>query len=246
MGWVDALRAKGIEAQPLPLIEIGAAPDPAALAAARAGWTRLDAVMFVSANAVTGFFESGSGAAGWPPAGATPRFWSTGPGTRQALLQAGADPQQIDSPPAEAGRFDSEALWQQVQPQVLPGAHVLIVRGAGADGEVAGRDWLARQLESAGAQVSTVAAYRRELPQWDGVTRALACQGATDGRWWLFSSSEAVRNLRHLLPRQDWSQARALCTHARIADAARQVGFGEVAATPPLLEAVAAFLQLNP
>lgn len=241
--WADALRHRGIDAQVLPLIDIGAAPDQAALAAARAGWRDFHVLMFVSANAVNGFFDA---SAREPIAGVATRFWSTGPGTWQALIAAGANPQQIDSPPEEAGRFDSEALWQQVRSQLAPGARVLIVRGAGSDGAPAGRDWLARQLEAAGAQVSTVAAYQRALPRWDADTLAHARAEAGDGSWWLFSSSEAVGNLQSLLPGQDWSQARALCTHARIAHAARGAGFGEVAQTSPLLDAVVAFLQSNP
>lgn len=244
--WVDALRRQGIDAQALPLIDIGPAPDAAALAAARAGWRGFDALMFVSANAVDGFFTACPGTPGEPLAGAATRLWSTGPGTRQALLAAGADPQQIDSPPLDEGRFDSEALWRLVQPQLAPGVRVLIVRGAGSDGAPAGRDWLARQLEAAGAQVRTVAAYQRMLPRWGADALARARAGARDGSWWLFSSSEAIGNLRHLLPGQDWSNARALCTHARITDAAAAAGFGEVAQAVPLLDAVVAFLQSNP
>ena len=54
------------------------------------------------------------------------------------------------------------------------------------------------------------------------------------------------QHLRQLLPGQDWSTARALCTHARIAAAAAAVGFGQVAQAPPLLDALVAFLQSNP
>lgn len=243
--WVDALRHQGIEAQALSLIEIGVAPDAAALADARARWREFDVLMFVSANAVEGLFNAGPGTPG-ERIGGTTRFWSTGPGTCQALVAAGVDPKQIDSPPVESGRFDSEALWQQVQSHLAPGARVLIVRGAGSDGAPAGRDWLARQLGAAGAQVSTIAAYRRALPRWDADALGRARAGATDRSWWLFSSSEAVGNLRQLLPGQDWSAARALCTHARIAAAATAAGFGDVAQAPPLLDAVVAFLQSNP
>ncbi|MGJ4749178.1 hypothetical protein ACQV5M_22630, partial [Leptospira sp. SA-E8] len=44
-----------------------------------------------------------------------------------------------------------------------------------------------------------------------------------------------IRNLRRLLPRQDWRQARALATHARIAQAAREAGFGQVEISRPAL-----------
>lgn len=243
-GWVEALRLHGIDAQQLPLIEIGAAPRSPALAAAQAGWRDFAAVMFVSANAVDGFFASSFAQAAQP--GTATRFWCTGPGTRRALMAAGAASEHIDSPPAESGRFDSESLWQRVRPQVVPGMRVLIVRGGDADGTPAGRDWLARQLEEAGAQVSTVVAYQRQRPHWDADTLARARGAASDGSWWLFSSSEAIVNLQGLLPGQDWSQARALCTHERIAQAAHQAGFGHVACTTPLLDGVVAFLQSNP
>ena len=64
-----------------------------------------------------------------------------------------------------------------------------------------------------------------------------------DGSLWLFSSSEAVANLCAALPSQDWSSARALATHPRIADAARRAGFGRVDATAASLEAVVRSLE---
>jgi uroporphyrinogen-III synthase len=98
-------------------------------------------------------------------------------------------------------------------------------------------------LEATAAQVDTAVAYIRQVPQWDAGQRERAQLGARQGAWWLFSSSEGVDNLGRLLPGQDWSAARALCTHPRIAEAARTVGFGSVATVRPGLEDVAAFLQ---
>ncbi len=113
--------------------------------------------MFVSANAVQGFFAA-AGRRPWP---AATRAWSPGPGTTQALVAAGVPAERVDAPPADAAQFDSEALWPVIAPQLQAGLRVLLVRGAGADGRPAGRDWLARQLQQAGARVDTVVAYAR-------------------------------------------------------------------------------------
>lgn len=245
LAWGDALRARGLAVEAWPLIEIAPAADPDALARAWASWPSLTAAMFVSANAVEGFLAAAP--AQWHAGSPGPRCWSTGPGTARALGAAGVPATSIDTPPPEGGRFDSEALWEQVQSQVGPGARVLRVRGADAQGMPAGRDWLSERLADAGVQVDTVAAYRRVLPAWDAVQRERAVAALDAGAWWLLSSSEAVANLLQLLPPQAaFSRGRALCTHERIARAARDAGFGTIAQVPPLLAQVAAFLQSNP
>lgn len=238
--WVRALGARGLAAQPLPLIAIDPAPEAAALVEARARLDGLDAVMFVSANAVDGFLGEGLV---WP---AGTRAWATGPGTRDALLRHGIAPSQVDAPAADASQFDSERLWEQVRGQARPGGRVLIVRGGDAQGRLAGRPWLAGQLADAGVAVEQVVAYVRRLPVLDAAQRALALGAAAGQGVWLFSSSEAVDNLRQLLPGQDWSAARAVCTHPRIAQAARALGFGGVAESRPSLDDVAGFLQSTP
>jgi uroporphyrinogen-III synthase len=243
--WVDGLAARGIEACALPLIEIA---PPADLRALHAAWRQLDryaALMFVSANAVAHFLESRPAEVQHPSAAdATEiRAWAPGPGTRQALLEAGWAPGAIDEPPADAGQFDSESLWQVVRPQARPGRHVLIVRGGDATGRAVGRDWLATRLAEAGAGVDFVAAYERRAPPLDAAQQALARQAAGDGSAWLFSSSEAIAHLLAALPAQDWSRARAVATHPRIAQAARSAGFGVVWESRPNLEEVVASIE---
>ena len=236
--WVDALRQRGVRADALPLIAIAPAPDQIALRGYRDALAAYRAAMFVSANAVQGLL--GCSDAPWP---AGTRAWATGPGTTQALVACGVPPAQVDAPGAQSAQFDSEALWAQVGPGVRAGDRVLIVRGGDASGQPAGRDWLAARLEAVAAQVDTAVAYIREVPQWDAPQHAQAQAGARQGAWWLFSSSEGVDNLGRLLPGPDWSTARALCTHPRIAQAARAAGFGTVATTRPGLQDVAVFLQ---
>lgn len=255
--WVVHLHARGIDAVALPLIAIRGCAHPearAALQAAREAWPRWRAVMFVSSNAAHHFFDPpGTGAAlfAGDPA-ALPRIWAPGPGTAQALRQAGVPAEAIDRPAPDAAQFDSESLWAQVAPQVRQGDRILIVRGAQADSDgrdtVAGtgREWLAQQIAAAGGHAEFVAAYERGAPDFSAEQLALARTAATDGSLWLFSSSEAVAHLGAALPGQDWSGARALATHPRIAQAAQDAGFGAVRQCRPALNDVVASIESHP
>lgn len=237
--WVARLQARGIDAVAWPLIEIVPVPDQVPLARAWFDLPQLSAAMFVSANAVRGFF------AACPALPATwPRAWATGPGTRDALLAAGWPPEKVDAPADDAGQFDSEALWPLVQTQVRPGALVLIVRGGDAAGQPVGRDWLSGRLVAAGGQARFVVAYGRRAPVWTAEQAQAARAAASDANaLWLFSSSEAVANLGALLPGQGWQAARALATHPRIAQAARALGFGGVDGCRPAFEDVVASIE---
>lgn len=238
LGWVDRLRGCGVDALALPLIAIEAAPDAAPL---RDVWQRIGsfrAAMFVSGNAVRHFFAQRPAGALFPI-----RAWAPGPGTADALREAGVDETLIDGPAHDAAQFDSEALWLRIAPQVRHGDAILIVRGGDGQGRAAGREWLGEQLAQAGAGVQTVVAYVRHCPEWTAVQRGEALDAAADGSVWLFSSSEAVGHLRSLLPAQSWRDARALATHPRIAQAARDAGFGRVDMCRPAFEEVLGSLQ---
>ena len=238
--WADQLCAGGIEAEALPLIEIIPPVDSQPV---RQAWALLGsyaAVMFVSAHAVEQFFEQKPHlpSVQWSQNAINTVAWATGPGTGRALFLAGLAPQQIEMPGADAPQFDSEALWLRVGAQVRPGQRVLIVRGADAQGMEAGRDWLGEQLRRAGVQVDRVLAYQRGVPVWSHAQLARAGAAVNDGTVWLFSSSEAIANLLDRLPGRDWSAARAVATHPRIAASARRAGFGVVCESRPTLEAV--------
>ena len=245
--WARQLGLRGLQAEALPLIEI-AAPRAGLQHLSQTPWR---ALMFVSGNAVQHF-------AGTPDARAClsqTRCWAPGPGTARALMAAGVPAERIDTPPAAAGQFDSEHLWPLVQAQIRPGDPVLIVRGldAPADptaavppeqaGRGSGREWLSQRIAEAGGRVSHHVAYERRPPSHGSDRRERALAATGDGTVWLFSSSEAVRNLQHWLPQADWHQARALVTHPRIAEAAARAGFGQVLATRPTLEDVAASIE---
>ena len=248
--WVQSLSDSGFEALALPLITLSPVADPTAL---KSCWDRLakyQAVMFVSATAVEHFF------AAKPPATSPDcalksrmkaRAWATGPGTKAALLCSGVAASQIDAPADDARQFDSEALWQVVEPSLRSGEPVLLVRGTDEAQTSAirgvGRDWLAQRLSQAEVQVEFVVAYQRSLPCLTPDQSQIASQAATDGSLWIFSSSQAIAHLQTLLPQQSWVQAKALASHERIAAAARAAGFSVVLESRPTLSDVVASIE---
>jgi uroporphyrinogen-III synthase len=246
--WVARLQALGCPASALPLLGID---GPADVAPVQAAWQDIhrgqdDAgrplamVMFVSPSAVQRFFAGRPAAPpglDWP-AGVVAA--APGLGTRLALQQAGVPEAALCCPPDDGGTFDSEALWTVLRHRcVWPGASALVVRGE------SGRDWLADVLRQQGAQVHFVEAYRRTVPVPGPAGRALLDQALARpaAHCWLVSSSEAVGHLPQLAPGADWSASCALATHPRIADAARQLGFGQVHTVAPTPEAVAGLLH---
>jgi len=245
--WVSQLALHGVQAQALPLITIEPVADAAPVQRAWDDLHLFAAAMFVSGNAAALFLQGKVPPARvrWAQDAIKTRAWAPGPGTREALLAAGVDAVLVDSPPPDASQFDSEALWREVAGQVRAGERVLIVRGADEDtgAQGAGREWLSAQLQAAGVAVETVAVYVRRVPRLDAQQLALARQAAGDGSVWLFSSSQAIAHLERLLPGQDWSAARALATHSRIAQAARAAGFGVVCESRPAVDAIARVLE---
>jgi uroporphyrinogen-III synthase len=232
--WVRALLDSGVDAQALPLIDITPAPDPAPVRQAWGELPGLAFVMFVSANAVEHFFALRPAGAAWP---AGLRAGSTGQGTTAALRACGV-PDQAIVRPARGQTSESESLWAQISHEPWQGGRVLVVRGE------EGRHWLAQQFQAAGAAVAFLVAYQRHPPQLDAASEVLLSQAlaAPRGHVWLFSSSEAVGHLRALAPDGDWADSQALATHARIAQAARALGFAQVAVVEPHVQAVAAWV----
>jgi len=237
--WVQSLVQHGVDALALPLIAIDPPSDVYAVTRA---WRRLAEqrlVVFVSPNAAEQFFALRPDSLGWPD---TVAAASLGPGTTHTLRRLGVPAQAIVEPAADAAQFDSEALWLRLSGRDWDGASVLVVRGDG------GRDWLAQALRQRGAQVDFVAAYRRAAPRFEGeALQRLADAVARPAEYlWFFSSSEAIDHLAHARPTGPWSQARALATHPRIAQRARDCGFGVVHESRPTLEAVVACIQSIP
>ena len=232
--WVQQLRAAGLQAEALPLIDIEAASDTAAVASAWASLPEQAMAIFVSPNAVTSFFAAKPASSVWPEAVLAA---SPGPGTSKVLRDLGVV--AIVEPAADAPQFDSEALWQQISARDWAGQRVLVVRGT------SGRDWIADRLRERGAELSFVAADRPTPPQWSAPQQALLGEALAqpERHVWFFSSSEAIDHLHSLAPQADWARAVAVATHPRIAERARTLGIGRVLEARPAFEAVVACIQ---
>ena len=245
--WVQALQASGLQAEALPLINITLLPESPGLQQAWADMAATSALMFVSGNAVDGFFASFRAAALvqkaqtaiYSIASGVPRFLAPGPGTVAALRHAGIPETLIDAPALDAAQFDSEALWALLAHRPWQGQRVLVLRGQSANTGAAGRDWLAQQMVAAGAQVDFASVYERRAPLFTAQQLQRIEAAARDGSVWLFSSSEAVGNL----PKHDWSRSRAVATHPRIAEAARKAGWGVVVQSRPALVDIVASIE---
>ena len=228
--WLTRLAALGVNAVSLPLIEI----VPGSPQAATDAWQRLpDAAlaMFVSPNAVANFFAGKTDV--WPEGTLAA---CVGPGSARALQRAGVPPHLIVQPPADADSLDSEHLWPLLSPRDWKGKLALILRGDG------GRDWLAERLREQGARTLDFSVYQRRCPVLDAAEQALLAHivaPAEGGFIWLFSSAEAIGHLASLID-ADWSRQRAIATHTRIAERARQLGIGDVVLTRPEAATVAA------
>lgn len=266
--WQAVLQAQlpGRTCHVLPLIEIAPVAEPhwqQKLHQCWQGLARYHAAVFVSPAAVEHFFAAQPQAASrWQQQAL--RAWGVGPGTRRALLDVGVPTHLIDSPSDGAQQFDSEALWPLVQPQLAAckqaGKLILRVRGVDdkaneasnsgghADDKSAGngRDWLGAAITQAGVGLHSVAAYVRQRPAWSIEQARAASALASEPAVWLFSSGLALRHLAGLLPAADWSHATALATHPRIAQAARQLGFGQARGCRPSLPDVVQSLQSAP
>lgn len=239
--WVDALRAHGIDALALPLIDTTAGADPEPVDRAWADLAQWSALVFVSPNAVLHFFARRTPGTPWPDRllAAAP-----GPGTASELRSLGIDPDCIVEPAAGSERFDSESLWLQLQRHDWHGRRVLIVRGE------SGRDWLAGQLQHAGAAVDLLAAYRRAAAVLDPPLQAQLRTALAEPQrhLWFFSSSEAVQQLVRVArpDAQVLGRSAAIATHPRIARSAREAGFGQVLETRPGLADVVRCIQSPP
>lgn len=132
--------------------------------------------------------------------------------------------------PESNAHWDSEGLWQELQKLGWDWSNkkVVIFKGEG------GRDWLADTLKNAGASVEAISTYTRvpldiDNPAWQTIHEMDFSKSL-----WLLTSSEAVRYLGKVIEdqfTQDLNNASAICPHHNIADAAEQIGFGEVFTT---------------
>jgi uroporphyrinogen-III synthase len=147
-----------------------------------------------------------------------------------------SNPTKVILPQSNA-QWDSEGLWTELQKLKWDWSNkkVLIFKGEG------GRDWLAETLKNAGAEVDAFSVYARvpldlNSPAWNDIHEMDFAKSL-----WLLTSSEAVRYLGQAKLPLDL--ATAICPHHNIADAAEQIGFGEVFTCEPGDEALIAASQ---
>ncbi|MBU3580390.1 uroporphyrinogen-III synthase [Polynucleobacter sp. 73C-SIWE] len=163
-----------------------------------------------------------------------------GGSSKLALQNHGIGQEKNPTPviiPQNNEQWDSEGLWHELQALGWDWNHkkVIIFKGEG------GREWLADTLVKAGATVEAISTYTRvpldlDNPAWHAIHEMDFSKSL-----WLLTSSEAVRYLGQVLQdqfHQGLQSASALCSHHNIADAAEQVGFGEVFTTDPGDEAL--------
>lgn len=221
-----------------PLLEISPAADPETLRTLIARLHEFDLAVFISPNAVRygmeairaanvtltpspasggGVRESaGEGKVSTLPAGL--KIATVGQGSANALRKLGV--QEIIAPQS---RFDSEALLALPELQQVAGWRVIIFRGGG------GRELLGDALKARGATVEYAECYQRSKPQQDTAALLAAAPHAI-----ILTSSEALGYLWDMLDepgRTRLSSVPLFVPHARIAEAAHELGWRDVTIT---------------
>lgn len=248
--WVQRLQAQGWQACALPMMAIR---YPKKSAFDGADWSRMrsaQALMFVSVNALAGWWsllsqeQRQQALQAWaqPPSAVAPRVWVTGLATAQAALRLGVPAEWIDRPLSDESE-DSESLWRVVEPQVQPGGQVWIMRGAEVQGKAHmgtghGRSWLGDVLTEHGATVQYLATYERDEPNWSESEQKIwhqlcASTGPATRLVWVFTSAqllnEAVKRMLATPAMTPWVwQAKVCVTHERMVPLARSAGWTDI------------------
>jgi uroporphyrinogen-III synthase len=234
--------AIGREVEVLPLLEIFPLADQQTLVDTLASLSDYAMAAFVSPNAIDAAFAHIDS---WPRA---VTLAVLGEGSRAALARHGLDESNATIvSPLDAARSDSENLLQSLDLPALAGKRVLIVRGE------SGRELMADGLRSAGAIVTTVAAYRRSVPPLTPALRARLLALLERQNDWIITSSEALRGLLALVDQLalpeivlKMQQQHLIIPHARIAETAAALGLTRVTLCGSGDERLLAALQSRP
>ncbi|MGI4846624.1 MAG: uroporphyrinogen-III synthase [Janthinobacterium lividum] len=221
------VRALGRAAVVFPLLEIAPLPDQSALLAALADLQAYALIAFVSPNAIAAAFAARPH---WP---AGLHLAVMGEGSRAALAAHGMnDCNATIISPANTLRTDSQTLLETLDIARLRGRQVLVLRGE------SGRELLADALHAAGAQVTQVAAYRRQAPVLDQPMQQRLRSLIDSEPTWIVTSSEALRFGVVMAAALDDKNAVAklqrqqlIVPHQRIEETARQLGFAQILLT---------------
>ena len=137
--------------------------------------------------------------------------------------------------PNNPSEWDSEGLWKilsQAQ-KSWAGKNILFLKGIG------GRAWLGEQFLLQGAEIHSVSTYKRvplasDSPAWLGLKKVMPSDSIC-----VLTSSEAARHLAQFLKEsaswaEPWlNEAMMLCTHERIAQICKELGFKNVDCCTP-------------
>lgn len=254
--WLNGLKAHGYEVHNWPLIEINSTNPSHPFLIKQEDLHLYKALVFVSPSAVEFFFKK----LGLTNPNLRPALvsnmpcWATGQGTAQALKRSGVAAEHILSPPPDSAQFDSPHLWALAKTRVTKGDMVLFIKGIDHAEQQAvsktssvcidlpsheqptGSNWLAHQLELMGVVVQNALVYERMTVRWDPQQIEKAIQALTASAVWVFTSSLTVVRLGELLRGCDFSRARAVVTHPRIAEHVHALGFGVVCSSRPTLQ----------
>lgn len=212
-GFAQKIAAIGGAPVVFPAIVILPPDDPAPLAHVHATLDRYDIAVFVSANAVE---YGATDRSRWP---AKLAAFAPGPGTADALAAVGIEGVSIPST-----TLDSEGLLALPQLSDVSGRRVIVFRGE------SGRELLADTLRARGAEVDTIACYRRASPSSDarGLDEAFA-GGRIDAI--TITSSEGLDNLWRIVAPQThdlWRRRPTFVPHPRIGARACELGLATV------------------
>jgi uroporphyrinogen-III synthase len=199
-----------------PLLEIGPTTDPQSLHALVERLHEFDLAIFISHNAV----RYGMEAIRARHVGLKPdlQIAAVGQGSAKALHSF-----KVHEVIAPQDKSDSEALLALPEIQNVEGKRIVIFRGDG------GRELLGDTLKARGAMVEYAECYRRIKPQLDIALLRISAPDVIT-----ITSSEALAHLWGALDEQGrkWLAAIPLFVpHARIAEAARGLGWNNVITT---------------
>lgn len=224
----------------LPLLTIIPKNDLALLTQLRTALKRATLIIFVSPNAIECTMRAiDDSNSSWDQLlAAKARIGVVGQSSQEALIRHGVDQKSILVPAQDES--DSDGLWKVLHASITDWSKesVLMIKGEG------GRETLIEQLRSVGAGLEILSSYARApldlaSPLWQPCVEL-------DPRHtlWTLTSSEAVRHLgerckeANRIPRIAIERSSALCSHANIANAARQIGFTNILVCEPRDESI--------
>ena len=212
------IEAAGFDCIVFPVLEIGPAPDAAALEAALARLPECALAAFVSPSSVDAAFAI---VGSWPGG---MRFAAVGEGTAMALREHG-----VERVIAPTGRGDAQALLGLPELVALAAPRVMVFRGA------KGSERLAAGLRDAGREVHEAVCYSSSpaTPDAEPVLRLLHA-GRLHGI--VAGSSRTLRALRDAVGPDGLALLDRLAVfvpHQRVADAAKALGWAAAEVAGP-------------